>query len=164
MPTPSTPPRVFIACAPQDHKYAELVTTRARSERLPVEFVGMDEGRTDEVGWQLECRRRVRSSRVLIVLISPLTGESTRVKWQVQCARELGVPIMGITLAFGEKADARSSDDAIQPEATIIGWRWKVIAATLMRFATTPPARRREPGGTRSITSLRGLSDKGSAA
>lgn len=135
--TPSV--RMFLACAPQDLKFAELITARARADQLPIAFDTLGEGRTDEIGWQLECSRRIRGARVIVVLVSPHTRGSARVKWQVQCARELGLAVLGITVGFGDEAE--SEGEALVSGGPVVGWKWKTIAATLMRLAVeTPPA------------------------
>lgn len=132
----SATPRVFIACAPSDLKFAEIIIAKARGDRLPLAFDGMGEGRTDEVGWQLECRRRIRAVRVLVVLVSPHTTGSVRVRWQVRCARELGVPVLGITVGFDD--EAQPGTEGVAAGESVVGWKWKTIAATMMRFAADP--------------------------
>ncbi|MBE2215844.1 MAG: TIR domain-containing protein [Opitutaceae bacterium] len=122
-------------------KYAEIVTAKASADRLPLLFDGMGEGRTDEIGWQLECRRRIRGARVVVVLVSPHTAESTRVRWQVQCAREIGVPVLGITVSFGPEVEpgrGLAAGDSVDSCGSVIGWKWKTVAATLMRFVAGP--------------------------
>jgi hypothetical protein len=161
-------PRVFIACAPQDLKYAEVITARARGDQLPVRFDGFGEGRVDEVGWQLECRRRIRSSRVVVVLVSPHSRESRRALWQVACAREHGIPVVGITVTFDDEAERARG--APVGEESLVGWKWRTIAATLMRFASEPArgtgAVGEAAGGAAGAEAMRsaGLATHGSAA
>jgi len=151
MPTSPDSPRVFLASAPQDLKFIELLTAKALADRLPLVFETMGEGRTDEIGFQLECRRRIRAARVLVVVVSPHTSESKRVKWQVECARELGLQVVGITVGFESETGAAPAKDAIGSGEAIVGWKWKSIAATLMRFASGPAPRRPAEAGAESV-------------
>lgn len=140
MPASDPPvPRVFIASAPHDLKYAEVIVAKARADRLPVAFDQFPDGRPSDVSWKLECRRRIRSAGAMLVLVSPHTSQSTRALWQVQCARELGVPVVGVTVSFDDEAE-RERGAAVGADA-LVGWKWKTIAATVVRLATplVPP-------------------------
>jgi len=155
-----TRPRLFVACAPQDLKFSELIVAKARADRLPLVFDGFGEGRVDEIGWQLECRRRIRSARAVVVLVSPHTRESPRALWQVVCARELGLPVVGVTVSF-EDADERGCGEVVGMES-IVGWKWKTIAGMLMRFAGVS-APKADPAGTEAAPA-RGDASQDSAA
>lgn len=138
MPVPATlVSRVFLVCAPQDLKYAELIAAKARGDRMPLAFDSFGDGRPSELSWQLECRRRIRSARTAVVLVSPHTSSSARAMWQVRCARQEGVPVLGITLAFDDTAGP-AQGASVDADA-LVKWKWKAIAATLTRLATTPP-------------------------
>ena len=153
-------PRLFVACAPQDLKFSELIAAKARADRLPLVFDGFGEGRFDEIGWQLECRRRIRSARALVVLMSPHTSESPRALWQVRCARELGLPVVGVTVSF-EDGGAGGCGEVVGMES-IVGWKWKTIAAMLMRFAAVSAPKSDRAVG--DVSPARGHASQGSAA
>lgn len=129
-------PRLFLACAPSDLKYAEIIVAKARHERLPIAFDTFSEGRATDVSWQLECRRRIRGTRALIAILSPRTRMSPRAVWQVQCARDVGVPVVAISVAFG--GEAPESDAILDPDS-VLGWKWKTMAAMFVRL-TRPVA------------------------
>ncbi len=153
-------PRLFVACAPQDAKFSELIGAKARADRLPLVLAGFGEGRVDEIGWQLECRRRIRSARALVVLISPHTSGSPRALWQVRCARELGLPVVGITVSFEDEIEGGRGE--VVGMESIVGWKWKTIAAMLMRFATVSAPKIDRAEG--EVSPARGHASRGSAA
>lgn len=127
--------RLFVACAPSDLKYAELIVAKARHDKLPIIFDSFGEGRSTDATWQLECRRRIRACRALVLLLSPRTRASPRAVWQVQCARALNVPVVAISVAFGGDVDPLC--DIELDGQSLVGWKWKAITATLIRLATT---------------------------
>lgn len=126
-------PRLFLACAPPDLKYAELIIAKARHERLPLTFDSFMEGRSTDPVWQLECRRRIRAARALIAIVSARTRASPRAVWQVECARKAGVPVIGVSVAF-EGDPALGPAAPLDPDA-LLTWRWKTIASMMMRVA-----------------------------
>jgi hypothetical protein len=146
MPPPGSPSRLFLACAPQDTKYAELIASKARQDRLPIEFDSLAEGRSDEIVWQNECRRRINRARAVVVVLSPRTRESVRAMWQVNYAREAGRPVAGITVSFDDDRDR--SQAGVLESSSIVGWKWKIISAVLQHLVAGPsPGRESDDRG-----------------
>ncbi len=163
MAAPASVPHVFIACAPPDLKYAELIISRARSDRLPLRLGMFGEGRFTDTDWQLECRRRIASAKAVLVLVSMHTRRSPRALWQVRCAREQGLPVVGLIVAPAN-GPSHAAEAPVEAQASI-GWRWKTIAATLMQFADGPAGRTSEHGrATRATPAPLPAAAHGSAA
>jgi hypothetical protein len=148
MPATAPLPHVFIACAPPDIKYAELIMARTRSDQLPLRLAMFGEGRFTDADWQLECRRRITSASAVLVLMSCHTRRSPRALWQMRCARDHGVPVVGLTVMPIDEGP--EPGDAPVEAQTLIGWRWKTIVATLMQFSAGPLRATSRAGGPES--------------
>lgn len=120
--------RIFLTFATQDSKYRDLLTAKARKEKLNCTFVEMTFKAPGDSVWQNHGRAKIAGCDAVVAIVSEHTRGATGVLWEMSCAREVRVPILAVSVDFAAGSMEITQELHGLP---VIPWKWQAIAAFL---------------------------------
>lgn len=100
------PARVFLVCAPEDHRARELLVQQARRTAPALEFEYIMVKQPWIASWKAQCRAKALKCDGAIVLVGKKTHQADGIPWELECVYEVGLPVLALHVDKHDKGKA----------------------------------------------------------